>query len=148
MGNGKLFHVTRLRAEQADSRFPWFLQQVGNAEEEVTVAYIAGRCFASVMSRAGMKGEDSRQACIDGTADWHPCELSPDEEQRLVPMMRETGLSFARLDFLRIQGQLHFLEFNPNGQFAWIDIKDERGMLTCVADAIMRVHRLNLPEAP
>lgn len=146
MGNGKLFHVTRLRAEQADSSFPWFLQQAGNAEEEVTVAYIAGRCFASVMSRAGMKGEDSRVACIDGSADWRPYHLKPDEEYAVCSLMRETGLTFSRLDFLRIHGQLHFLELNPNGQFAWIDIRNERGMLTAVADEIMRVHRANLPE--
>lgn len=148
MGDGRIFNVCAVNSTAVDTSFPWFLQQAGEAEEEVTVAYIEGRCFASAYSRKGMRGMDSRPLCTTGEIQWHPCELSPDEEQRLVAMMRETGLSFARLDFLRIQCQLHFLEFNPNGQFAWIDIKDERGMLTCVADAIMRVHRLNLPEAP
>lgn len=145
LGPGKLFHVTRLRPEQADLHFPWFLQQAGEAAEEVTIAYIAGRCFASSMSRKNMKGEDSRVACADGTADWRPYKLTPDEHYAVCALMRETGLSFARLDFLRIRGKLHFLELNPNGQFGWIDLRDERGMLTAIADEIMRVHDLNLP---
>lgn len=146
MGNGRIFHVSAVNPAAVDTSFPWFLQQAGEAEEEVTVAYIAGRCFASAYSRKGMRGMDSRPLCSTGEIQWYPCELSTDEEQRIVAMMRETGLSFARLDFLRTKEGLSFLELNPNGQFAWIDIRNERGMLTAVADEIMRVHRANLPE--
>lgn len=147
MGNGQLFHVSTVNPTSVDTAYPWFLQQAGEAEEEVTVAYIAGRCFASAYSRKGLRGMDSRAATAAGEIEWYPCELTADEERRICTMMQETGLSFARLDFLRTEQGLSFLEFNPNGQFAWIDIQDKRGMLSCVADEIMRVHRLHFPQA-
>lgn len=145
MGDGKLFHVGVVNPAALDTSYPWFLQQAGEAEEEVTVAYIAGRVFASSYSRIGMRGMDSRPLCLTGEIQWCPCELTADEERRIIAMMRKTGLSFARLDFLRTAEGLSFLEFNPNGQFAWIDIRNERGMMSCIADEIMRVHRANLP---
>ena len=50
--------------------------------------------------------------------------------------MAEAGLSFGRFDFIRKDGVLHFLEVNPNGQWAWLDEKNEHGLVTLVADAI------------
>ncbi len=148
MGSGFCFNVNRVDPQRIDTNFPWFLQVAGEAEYEVTVAYIAGRVFASRMRRSGLKSNDSRQATVNGEAQWEPCELAADENERVCALMRETGLSFSRLDFLRTDKGLTFLELNPNGQFAWMDIKNERGMLTVIVDEIMRVHDLHLPSPP
>lgn len=146
MGKNRLFLVKAVNPLTLDVEYPWFIQQAGEADEEVTVAYIAGRCYASALSRTELPEMDCRNYVFHHPEKWYPCELATDEEQRIVAMMRETGLSFARLDFLRTKEGLSFLELNPNGQFAWIDIRNERGMLTAIADEIMRVHRANLPE--
>lgn len=145
LGQNRLFVVKQVEPATLDTTYPWFLQRAGEAEEEVTVAYIAGRCFASSLSRAELTDADSRPYTFQHGEAWQPCKLTPDEHCAVCGLMRETGLSFARLDFLRIRGKLHFLELNPNGQFGWIDLRDERGMLTAIADEIMRVHDLNLP---
>ena len=53
--------------------------------------------------------------------------------------------TFSRLDFLRdADGTLHFLEFNPNGQYAWLDLHNERGMFTAIAEEILQVHNRNI----
>lgn len=145
LGQNRLFVVKQVEPATLDTTYPWFLQRAGEAEEEVTVAYIAGRCFASSLSRAELTEADSRPFTFQHGEAWQPYTLTPDEHHAVSALMRETGLSFARLDFLRIRGKLHFLELNPNGQFGWIDLRDERGMLTAIADEIMRVHDLNLP---
>lgn len=50
--------------------------------------------------------------------------------------MDETGYRFGRFDFIRKDGELWFLELNPNGQWAWLDEKNEHGLVSMVADAI------------
>lgn len=149
-GTGALFRVSKVDPTLIDTAWPWFLQVAGErgnkAADEVTVAYIAGKSFAAELSRDGLSNPDSRQATIDGTADWHPCDLSESEQASIRALMAETGFTFSRFDFLRIDGVLHFLEFNVNGQFGWIDIKNERGMMTAIADEIMRVHSEHLPS--
>jgi hypothetical protein len=104
-------------------------QVVSDAVADVTVAYVAGKLFAGELPcQSG--AVDSRVRTFNGTDSWQPCELSTAEQQRIIAMMQETGLSFARLDFMRTPQGLQFLEFNPNGQFAWIDYRNERGLYT------------------
>ncbi|MBR5522607.1 MAG: hypothetical protein IKV82_03995 [Akkermansia sp.] len=145
VGNGTVLTVNKVDPAAVDVAYPWFLQQMeAEASADVTVAYIAGKLFASEFSRTDMRGVDSRTSSLEHPERWVPCELSADEQCRIVEMMRETGLSFARLDFLRTPKGLVFLEFNPNGQFAWLDIKNERGLFTCIADEVWRVHQQHL----
>lgn len=143
MGKGQILTVNRIDATRLDNSFPWFLQEeIISATHDVTVAYVNGKLFASEIPRGG--STDCRIAAFNNTASWSPCELKSHEQEAICCMMRETGLSFSRIDFLRgADGALHFLEFNPNGQFVWMDIKNERGMLSCIADEIMKVHNAN-----
>ena len=99
------------------------------------------------MRRSGLSLLDSRHTSTTGEAEWRPCELSAEEQAAIRALMAETGFTFSRFDFLRIGGVLHFLEFNVNGQFGWIDLKNERGMFTALVDEIMRVHDSHHPAA-
>ena len=147
-GTGSLFRVSRVPPQQLDVSWPWFLQVAGEQDDapadEVTVAYIAGKLFASTMRRSGLSQLDSRHTSTNGEAEWIPCDLSEDECAAIRALMAETGFTFSRFDFLRIGGVLHFLEFNVNGQFGWIDLQNRRGMMTAIADEIMRIHAKHL----
>lgn len=145
LGQGRHLTVSKVDSARLDTQYPWFLQQmVSNAVADVTVAYVAGKLFAGELPcQSG--AVDSRVRTFNGADAWQPCELSRDEQQRIIAMMQETGLSFARLDFMRTTQGLQFLEFNPNGQFAWIDYHNERGLYTAIVDEIMRIHRKHLP---
>lgn len=144
MGNGRILTVNKVDTGRLDTAYPWFLQQsLSTATHDVTVAYVNGKLFASEMPRGS--STDCRVATFNNTARWTPCELTPQESESICRMMEETGFSFARLDFLRdAAGILHFLEFNVNGQYAWLDLHNERGLFTAIAQEILRVHNANL----
>lgn len=143
MGRGQLLSVSKVDAEQLDTNYPWFLQQcLSEATHDVTVVYVNGRLFASELPRGSIT--DSRIATFNDESAWRPCELTAAQSEAICSMMRETGLSFSRLDFLRdAAGTLHFLEFNVNGQYAWLDLHNERGLFTAIAQEILRVHNAN-----
>ena len=48
--------------------------------------------------------------------------------------MHKANLQFGRLDFLLDKSDYYFLEVNPNGQWAWLDMTGEHG----VFDAIIK----------
>jgi D-alanine-D-alanine ligase-like ATP-grasp enzyme len=51
--------------------------------------------------------------------------------------MRELGLRFGRIDLLANDlnlGKFWFLEVNPNGQWAWLDLEQRNGLF----DAVIR----------
>ena len=50
--------------------------------------------------------------------------------------MKDIGLDFSRLDFLRKGKTLYFLEANTNGQWAWLDLKRKHGLLDWMARLI------------
>ena len=63
------------------------------------------------------------------------------ERKAICGFMAEAGLSFGRFDFIRKDGVLNFLEVNPNGQWAWLDEKNEHGLLSAIAEEILAVER-------
>ena len=146
IGQGKVFFVKEVDPRALDLGYPWFVQQRINGEEEVTVVYIDGKTYAANAPRASFDGEDSRKTLMENPISWPRCELSPSEEHAIKGFMDETGYRFGRFDFIRKDGELWFLELNPNGQWAWLDEKNEHGLVSMVADAIKsedQAHRGN-----
>ena len=102
----------------------------------MTVVYIDGKTYAANAPRTSFGGEDSHKALFVNPVSWPRCELSPEDERAIKGFMDETGYRFGRFDFIRKDGELWFLELNPNGQWAWLDEKNEHGLVSMVADAI------------
>ena len=145
IGQGKVFFVKEVDPRALDLGYPWFVQQRINGEEEVTVVYIDGKTYAANAPRVSFDGEDSRKTLMENPISWPRCELTPAEERAIKGFMDETGYRFGRFDFIRKDGELWFLELNPNGQWAWLDEKNEHGLVSMVADAIKsedQAHRL------
>lgn len=140
-GGGGTVMVREVDVSQLGAAYPWFVQQqITAATHDVTVVYIAGRCFAFECSRAQFSGADCRIPTTTGQARWTRTRLSCTEEQQVHGFMQETGHHFGRLDFLRDQDGLWFLEINPNGQFAWLDPDGSEGVIKAIASEIVRVH--------
>ena len=136
IGKGKAFFVREVDPRTLDLGYPWFVQERIEGEEEVTVVYINGRTYAANAPRDTFGGEDSRKAIFINPTPWPRCELSPEDERAIKGFMDETGYRFGRFDFIRKDGELWFLELNPNGQWAWLDEKNEHGLVSMVADTI------------
>ena len=138
IGQDKIFFVKEVDPSALDLSYPWFLQERIDGEEEVTVVYIDGLTYAANAPRNSFEGEDSRMSVFTKPGAWPRCELTPADERAIKGFMDETGYRFGRFDFIRKDGELYFLELNPNGQWAWLDEKNEHGLVSMVADAIKR----------
>ena len=138
IGKGKAFFVKEVDPAALDLSYPWFVQERIEGEEEVTVVYVDGQMYAAKVPRNSFDGVDSRKELFTNPRAWPRCELSEEDEHAIKGFMDETGYRFGRFDFIRKDGELWFLELNPNGQWAWLDEKNEHGLVSMVADAIKR----------
>ena len=136
IGQGKVFFVKEVDPSTLDLTYPWFVQERIDGEEEVTVVYIDGKTYAANAPRDSFGGEDSRKSLMEKPTSWPRCPLSSGDERAIRGFMEETGHRFGRFDFIRKDGELWFLELNPNGQWAWLDENNEHGLVSLVADAI------------
>ena len=146
IGQDKVFFVKEVDPCTLDLRYPWFVQERIEGEAEVTVVYIDGKTYAAHAPRNSFGGEDSRKSLMEKPTSWPRCPLSSKDERAIKGFMDETGYRFGRFDFIRKDGELWFLELNPNGQWAWLDEENEHGLVTLVADAIKsedRAHQAN-----
>jgi len=147
VGENKTLFVREVSPSCLNPDYPWFIQEKIEAEEDVTVVYVKGRCFAFSLDRPSFKGEDCRLEEAFDRLPWRKIDLQPNEESRIRKFMYTTGLDFGRLDFLRKDGELWFLELNPNGQWAWLDEDNRHGLLSAVADELIKadgVKRISL----
>ena len=136
IGQDKVFFVKEVDPGVLDLRYPWFVQEKIDGEAEVTVVYIDGKTYAAHAPRDSFDGEDSRKSLMENPTSWPRCPLSSEDERAIKGFMEETGYRFGRFDFIRKNGELWFLELNPNGQWAWLDEENEHGLVSLVADAI------------
>ncbi len=138
IGKGKVFFVKEVNPIKLDLSYPWFLQKMIDGEDEVTVVYVNGRLFAYRYPRSAIRAsEDVRMATIENRSHWMPCSLSAAEQSSIRGFMAETGYRFGRFDFIRKDGELWFLELNPNGQWAWLDSENEDGLISAIAEEII-----------
>lgn len=136
LGKNLAFFVKEVNPGALDLGYPWFVQEKIDGEEEVTVVFVDGETYAANAPRASFDGDDSRRALFINPVSWPRCILSRDEESAIRGFMEATGHQFGRFDFIRKNGELWFLELNQNGQWAWLDQKNENGLISLVANAV------------
>ena len=141
IGDDKFLFVREVAPSRLDPSYPWFLQEAVEGETDETVVYVAGRTFAYASPRDPSRHMDSRRNYAEFRPVWSPVDLSEAERKAICGFMAEAGLSFGRFDFIRKDGVLNFLEVNPNGQWAWLDEKNEHGLLSAIAEEILAVER-------
>lgn len=144
IGQNKIFFVKEVDPTKLDLSYPWFLQEKIEGEDEVTVVYVNGQLFAYRYPRAVIgSSEDVRKATLENAAPWEPCTLSQYEQNSIRGFMVETGYRFGRFDFIRKDGELWFLELNPNGQWAWLDEDNSDGLISAIAKTIIEEDELH-----
>jgi hypothetical protein len=120
--------------------FPWFLQEEVAADRDLTVVYVDGEAFGFELDRNCFLGLDWRRHIGDPSVQqiWRQVELPASLVAAIKLIMAELQLRFGRVDLLVGAGegleQARFLEVNPNGQWAWLDLDQENGLF----DAVVR----------
>lgn len=137
-GAGKMLYVQEVGLDELAEGWPWFLQEKVESRYDLTVLYLGGECHALRLDRSKFEGLDWRKFIGAGVDEqWELVALPSDVSGRIDAFMRDMDLSYGRLDFLYSRedfGDLQFLEVNPHGQWAWMDLKKDRGIF----DAMMR----------
>ncbi|MCC6645483.1 MAG: hypothetical protein IT374_07935 [Polyangiaceae bacterium] len=144
---GRFLFTRRVDPAQLDPAWPWYLQEEHHGED-VTVVFVDGETFAAALDRETFEGEDWRKFISEARPlPWRAVDLRPEETAAIRRFMRDAGLSFGRLDFLRTpEGRLVFLEVTTNGEWGWLDDGD-RGIFSAVWRAIERVAAREAPAA-
>lgn len=138
IGKGKIFIAKKINVEQINPYFTWFLQRRIQAEYDVTSLYVKGKIFSFQLDRSKLTHDDCR--IETPLLKWEKCELSKKEEEAIEVFMQDTGFEFGRFDFLRKGETLYFLELNPNGQWAWLDLEYKNGIFECIATEIKAMY--------
>lgn len=110
------------------------MQRRIKADYDVTSLYVKGKIFSFQLDRSRLTHDDCRVETP--FLNWDKCELSREEEKSIEAFMNDTGFEFGRFDFLRKGNDLYFLELNPNGIWAWLDLEYKNGIFECVANEI------------
>jgi len=128
-----ILYATRVKEHELNPGFPWMVQDLVEAEMDVTVVYVRDRLFAFELQRKPFleRTLDWKEVSTEALSDdWPEHRLPAEIEQGIHGFMNDIGLQYGRLDFLRTRdGQYHFLEVNPNGEWGWLDSEGKYGLL-------------------
>lgn len=135
--DGKVLYTTRVEIDDLNRSYPWFLQKYVSAAYDVTVVYVCGELFAFRLKRDFLSDSPDWRKHISYQQQWVPFVLPADILAAIRAYMDDLKLSFGRLDLLLDTEQRYwFCEVNPNGQFAWLDLGGENGVLRAVVNEI------------
>lgn len=144
-GPGSLIYTTRLddlRAIDAEALFraPIILQREIAKRCDVRVTVVDDRTFpARIFSQGHSETEVDwrRGARVD--LEHSRMEIPPVIELGCIEVTRKLGLRYAAIDLVEdLNGEIWFLEANPNGQWAWIEQRTGLPIAAAIVDALGR----------
>jgi hypothetical protein len=119
---------------------PTTFQDYIEAEADIRVVWVAGKVWAvRIDSQSGAGWLDSR---LDNRVEFTLVELPQKTTTALQVCMLRLGLVFGVID-LRVgtDGEIYFLEVNPQGQFAYLEFKTGAPIFRSVADLLQDPRR-------
>jgi hypothetical protein len=127
----KALFTTEVEPSRLDPRYPWYLQEKVEAWSDVTIFACGKSLFAFERDRSGLKGLDWRnqEDMFELEQKWLPFSLTREQSDAVVAFLQKLAVDWGRLDFMWTGSKLVFLEYNANGQFAFLDLKNQFGML-------------------
>ena len=125
--------TTEVDIQDLDPDYPWFIQEKIVSEKDVTVLVVGTQYFAYSRDRSNLSSLDWRAEIFSSETPWLKYDLTDDDIGNLNKMLVEMNISWGRIDFLHTPRGLIFLEVNPNGQWGFLDIKNEFGVIDAVA---------------
>ena len=60
---------------------------------------------------------------------WTPFSLTKEQSNAVAAFLLKLGVDWGRLDFMWTGSKLVFLEYNANGEFVFLDLKNQFGLL-------------------
>lgn len=128
------FYSRAVPESDLDPGEPWFLTDLIDADQDMTVAVVRDELFAFTLERDHFLADtiDWRQAPAGHAhRGWKRIQLPEDFAARIHAFIARLHVHFARIDFLRRRsdGAYVFLEANLNGEWGWLDPDGKEGLL-------------------
>ncbi len=142
-GDGLVLMTTGVTVSLLDKQYPWYLQDQIDSAWDVTVFQCGSAFYGFKRSRKGLVGLDWRvaQNFDYSQQEWFLFNLTVAQHERLLSLSAELGVEIGRYDFMTLgdsSEELVFLEFNATGQWVFLDIKDEFGLLDTFVNWLKR----------
>ena len=151
----KVVYANRVDVEALDRKWPWYIHQFVDSRYDVTVVYVRGTSFAFRLDRAnvvnGTRVDWKSDRAEKGAQPWEFFRLPCKNSDAISNLMQTMKLDYGRIDFLADErlDVLTFLEVNPNGQFAWLDLNDTHGVISAVCNQISPITDVHpIPHCP
>jgi glutathione synthase/RimK-type ligase-like ATP-grasp enzyme len=120
---------------------PMILQREIKKRYDVRATVVGDHVFAATIDSQGNPETevDWRKTSTPDLSHAAYC-LPLEVKLRCVALTRKLGLRFGALDFvLDPEGQLWFLEINPNGQWAWIETRTGHPIAAAIVEELERI---------
>jgi hypothetical protein len=132
----KALFTTAVQTKALHPDFPWYLQERIESPADVTIFVCGQDLFAFERNRTNLKGLDWRaeQTFDVESEEWQPITLAHDECTSTRALCKDLGVDWGRMDLMRRDDALVFLEYNANGQWVFLDHQGKYGLV----DAVVR----------
>ncbi len=119
----KILYTTKVPSLSLKRPFAWFVQTALVGGTDVTAVYIDGDVYfyECEFSRDDQKIDWRREINAPNQSAWKPLQVDEGPKISTKALMTEFNLKYGRLDFIKLDDVLWFLECNSNGQFGWLD---------------------------
>lgn len=127
-----VFYTTAVNEGELDPQVPWMVQDLIDAEKDVTVALVRDELFAFELDRREFAARtlDWRELATHQVTDsWSAHPLPQHVRDAVFSLMDDLKLQYGRIDFLLKGNEYWFLEVNPNGEWGWLDAEGQHGLL-------------------
>lgn len=144
VGAENIFYTCRVHGDELFQPYPWFVQEALVEGADVTCVYINGRShfFECDFARSENAIDWRVEINTPNQSSWHPLQCAQLDAwaDNVAAYMQHLGLFYGRLDFIRQDDRLFFLECNTNGQFGWLDTPETLWLHNEFLDAALDPH--------
>lgn len=114
------------------SEMPAVFQQPIWPKQDVRVTVVGDRAMAAIATADPDYEIDWR---LNPAREWRPYALNPSDVDCCVDLVKSLGLRFGAIDLaLDGQGDLWFLEINPNGEWGWLSQLADLPIVSALCD--------------
>jgi len=132
--SSKAMFTQEVRPQKLDPALPWYIQEKLESDLDITVLITGEELHSFSRSRKNLTGLDWRAEQFSDKTPWNPFFLENLEIEIIKNYCKDLGVTWGRLDFMKSQNELYFLEINFNGQWAFLDIEDKHGLVAKVVN--------------
>lgn len=101
---------------------PCIVQNLIQKEFELRITVVGNKVFS-----AKINSQENKNTQTDWRKEKNPffeCEIPQEIENKCIRLLKELNISFGAIDLIKDKnGEYIFLEINPNGQWAWIEME-------------------------